>query len=346
MKKPVSIKRVAEEAGVSAMTVSRVLNHPEAVAPATRDRVLSVIAQLGYRPNAIARSLKLQRTYTIGLITGGLDNWFYVQMSVGAVHELRRHNYRVLLSTMDTDPDGEPDFVHMLNDQRVDGVLLVHDSVQIDHDPLVRLMDVDLPIVTTGYRLPHSSLRVVDVDNVDGAMQIMRHLFALGHRRIATITGSLRYKAATDRTEGYRLAHIEASMPLDSGLMCEGGWTMDTGYQCMQNLLARGLEFSAVFAQNDEMAIGAIRALREAGLRVPQDISVAGFDDSNVAQFFDPPLTTVRQPIYDIGVTAARLLIGQIERPGEQFDDALLKTELVVRESAAQYDAVAHAHPH
>jgi len=320
---------------VSPMTVSRVINHPASVAPDTRARVLHVIEQLGYRPNAIARSLKLQRTHTIGLITGGLDNGFYVQMSVGAVRELRQHNYRVLLSTTDIDPDGAPDFVHLLNDQRVDGVLLARDSVKADPDPLTRLLDVDLPIVTTGYRLAHPSLRVVDVDNVDGAMHVMRHLFARGHQRIATITGALRYKAARDRTEGYRLAHAEAGVPLDPVLIWEGAWTMNSGYQCMRELLASHLDFSAVFAQNDEMAIAAIRALREAGLRVPQDVSIVGFDDSNVAQFFDPPLTTVRQPIQAIGVAAARLLIQKIEHPGQVFDDELLRTELVIRDSVA-----------
>jgi LacI family transcriptional regulator len=335
MKKSVSIKRVAVAASVSPMTVSRVINHPASVAPDTRARVLHVIEQLGYRPNAIARSLKLQRTHTIGLITGGLGNGFYVQMSVGAVRELRRHNYRVLLSTTDTDPDGAPDFIHMLNDQRVDGVLLARDTVQADSDPLLHLQEVDLPIVTTGYRLPHPSLHVVDVDNVDGARQAVRHILQCGHRHIAMITGWPIFKAAQSRIEGYRLAHAEAGYTPDARLIREGRWAIASGYECMKDLLAFGPTFSAVFAQSDEIAVGAIHAIREAGLRVPHDISVIGFDDMAMARFFDPPLTTMRQPIEAIGVAAARLLIQKIEHPDQMFEDKLLQTELVIRDSVA-----------
>lgn len=343
MKNVVSIKRVAAEANVSAMTVSRVLNHPESVSPETRNRVLEVIARLGYRPNAIARSLKLQRTHTIGLITGGLDNWFYVQMSLGAVRELRKHNYRVLLSTTDRDPDGEPDFMHMLAENRVDGVLLAHDTVEKADDPLVQLLRVDLPIVTTGYRLSRPAFRVVDVDNVEGAQQVMRYLIAQGHRRIAMITGAAIYKAAQDRIEGYRRTLAEAGLPFDPALICEGRWTIDSGYASMRDLLTSGASFTAVFAHNDEMAIGAMRALREAGLNVPQDVSVVGFDDTQIAQYVDPPLTSVHQPVSAIGVIAARLLVRMLDDPNQPLEDELVKTTLVVRDSVAAPRTFIHA---
>ncbi len=328
-----NIKRVAKEAGVSTQTVSRVINNRPDVAPETRRLVQAVIARLGYQPNAIARSLVSKRTRTLGLITADFSDYFFTQVIAGAEAEARRQGYFFMLGSTQRNPEDEPVYIRLLTERHVEGILWARPSSEPDERHLTTLLEEGVPVVTTAYHLPTQKLTVVDVDNVEGAQQAVRCLLENGRGQIAMITGPATWKSAIDRTEGYRRALQARGIPFYASSVAEGDWSYSSGYRAMRDMLSRGQSFAGLFAQNDQMAIGAIHALREAGKRVPEDVAVVGYDDIPVAEFSDPPLTTIRQPMCEVGQVAARLLIKAIEEPKLVQPGTLLKTSLVRRRS-------------
>jgi DNA-binding LacI/PurR family transcriptional regulator len=330
----VTISRVAQEAGVSIQTVSRVINNRPDVAAETRERVLQVINRLGYQPNAIARSLVSRRTRTLGLITADFSDYFFTQVIAGAEVEARKHGYFFMLGSTERNYQDEPEYIRLLTEHHVEGILFARPSTEPSNHHLAELVQQGVPVVTTAYYLPGQPLTVVDVDNVDGGRQATACLVESGHRQIAMITGVAGWKSVADRSAGYLEILQAANIAYDPGLVAEGDWSYESGYRAMQTLLAGQRTFTALFAQNDRMAIGAIRALREMGRTVPKDVSVVGFDDIPVAAYCEPPLTTVRQPMRLVGESATRLLIQAIGQPnGGDSQEVLLKTELVRRES-------------
>ncbi len=329
----VNIKRVAQEAGVSTQTVSRVINNRPDVSPETRQRIQQVIRRLGYQPDAIARSLVSHRTRTLGLITTDFSDYFFTQVIAGAEAEARRQGYFFMLGSTQRNPEDEPVYIRLLTERHVEGILWARPSSSPDDQHLKALLEEGVPVVTTAYHLPNQTLTVVDVDNVDGAQQATRCLLEQGRRTVAMISGPATWKSAMDRSEGYRRALESAGLPFAPGLVAEGDWSHASGYRALRELLARGKPFAALFAQNDQMAIGAMHALREAGKRVPEDVAVVGYDDIPVAEFCDPPLTTVRQPMCEVGQLATRLLIQTIEQSDSPPAPKLLKTTLVKRKS-------------
>lgn len=332
-RKEVTITGVAREAGVSTQTVSRVINNRPDVSPATRQRVQEVIADLGYRPNATARSLVSKRTRMLGLITADFSDYFFTQVISGAHVEARKHNYFFILGSTERNVRDEPEYVRLLTAIQVEGILFARPSTEPDSRHLSDLSH-HVPVVTTAYHLPGAALTVVDVDNVDGARQATRHLLEHGHRRVAMISGPAGWKSVSDRNQGYRLALQSFGLPVDTSLVATGDWSYAGGYAAMQQLLARAGAFSAVFAQDDQMALGAIQALHQAGRRVPEDVSIVGYDDIPGAAYSVPALTTIRQPMRQVGEVATRLLIQAVEDPpGSTGGEVLLKTELVQRGS-------------
>jgi DNA-binding LacI/PurR family transcriptional regulator len=330
----VTITRVAEEAGVSTQTVSRVINNRPDVAADTRKRVQQVITRLGYQPNAIARSLVSRRTRTLGLITADFSDYFFTQVIAGAEVEARKHGYFFMLGSTERNIQDEPEYIRLLTEHHVEGILFARPSTEPSNRHLSDLVQQGVPVVTTAYYLPGQPLTVVDVDNFNGARQAAGCLVESGHRQIAMITGAAGWKSVADRSAGFLETLQAASLPIDPALQVEGDWSYESGYRAMQALVARQRPFTAVFAQNDRMAIGAIRALREMGQRVPEDVSVVGYDDIPVAAYSEPPLTTVRQPMREVGETATRLLIEAIAKPnGARGQEFMLKTELVRRQS-------------
>lgn len=333
----INIKDVARMAGVSTMTVSRVLNSPELVFPDTRIHVQRVIDQMGYQPNAIARSLKLQQTHVLGLITVDLTDPFFTQVSAGAEQEARQIGYRLMVSSVERRQEFESDIIRLLNERHFDGILVVRDGVEIDQDPLLGLINSTVPIVTTGYHLPHPELEIVDIDNVDGAFQAVMHLIENGHRQIGMITGPENFKAASERTTGYKLALKESGLDYQPDLVTHADWNTKCGQKAMEELLQRGKTImSAVFVQSDALAIGAMSAIDRAGLRIPEDISLVGFDDLPITEYLTPPLTTVHQPVRELGGIAIRLLVDKINGQPTKTGEVLLKTKLIVRESVAK----------
>jgi DNA-binding LacI/PurR family transcriptional regulator len=328
---------VATEAGVSRTTVSFVLNHRTDVKiPAeTRQRVLSAAERLGYHPHGPARQLAEGRSHIIGLVLRQTPEQIagdavLVETLRGLAGAARTEGFRVLVEPLA--PNGpESSFESLLRSQHADG--LVVSGPRVDDPSLMALANEDFPIVIQG-AMPGLNVTSVDVDNVAGARGAVEHLISLGHRRIACITNApLVYTAAQDRLNGYRAALEAAGLPVLDELIEEAAFDARSGHSAMMALLAR-TTFDAAFVASDVVALGAIGALREAGRRVPTDVSIVGFDDIPLAAFFDPPLTTVRLPAYELGQAAGRALL---ERIAERSipTRTLLPTELILRGSTA-----------
>jgi LacI family transcriptional regulator len=333
--KKVTIRDVAAAAGVSYQTVSRVMNERPDVAEETRQRVLQVIEELGYQPSAIARGLASRRTYTLGLITADFSDPFFTQVIVGAEIEARKHGYFFMLCSTERNPDDEPEYLRLLTERQVDGILFARPSTEQDSRHIVSLLRRDVPLVTTAYHVPGEDLTVVDVDNVDGGLQATQCLIDGGRWHIGMITGPPDWKSVKDRSLGYRLALERAGIPYAESLIQHGDWSHGSGYEAMARLLEHNTRFTALFIQNDRMATGAIQALRQAGHRIPDDVAIVGYDDIPAAAYCHPPLTTIRQPMQQVGEIATQRLIELIDNPDAERQEILLKTELVRRGSCS-----------
>ena len=327
---------VAARAGVSRTTVSFVMNGRTVagIPPATWRRVEDAARELGYHPHGPARDLAGGSTRTIGLVLRQsaeqvAADALLAETLWGVASEARTSGYRVLVEPL---APGDGHYSELLLSQRVDGLIV--SGPRVDDEELVSLVGDGFPIILQG-SLPDVPAPSVDVDNRASARIAVEHLLGLGHRRIACITNApLADTAAADRLAGYRDALVAAGIPRDEGLIEEGAFDAASGHGAMARLLARAGDITACFIASDVVAFGALRALREAGLRVPADVSVVGFDDIPLARHFDPPLTTVRLPANALGAAAGHELIARLAgRP--VVERTLLPTELIVRESTA-----------
>jgi LacI family transcriptional regulator len=331
MRKKLTIREVAAAAGVSYQTVSRVINSKPDVAAETRRRVQQVIEELGYQPSAVARGLASRQTHTLGLITEDFSDYFFTQVIVGAEAEARRQGYYLILGSTARNPDDEPEYLRLLTEREVDGILFARPSTERDSHHLRTLIRQGVPLVMTTYIVPGEQPMVVDIDNVDGGLQATHCLIAAGHRHIGMITGPAGWKSVQGRATGYQHALESAGIACDPSCIAPGDWSYESGYAAMQQLLAQCPQLTALFSQNDRMAIGAMRALREAGRRIPDDMAIVGYDDIPAASYCYPPLTTVRQPMQEVGRLATRLLVEMIQKPDVEKRETLLKPHLVRR---------------
>jgi len=328
-----TLEEVALLAGVSRATVSRVVNGSAAVTPGIRAAVLRAVRETGYVPNLAARTLATQRTDSIALVLAERasrvfsDDQFFRGITRGVSQELEAAGKQVLLM-MAGSPDSHDRVERYAMAGHVDGVLVasVHGA-----DPLpMTLTGMGVPVVCSGRPLGRSTVPYVDVDSVGGAAAAVRHLLDRGRRRIATIAGPQDMVAGVDRLVGYR--QELRGYPRRRSAVVFGDFTRESGAAAMRRLLDEDPAVDAVFVANDLMAHGALGALRAAGRRVPDDVALAGFDDTELARYTDPPLTTVRQPIVDMGRQLARQLLRLAA--GDEVEPALmLPTALVVRES-------------
>ncbi len=333
---PPTLEEVARLAGASRSTVSRVINNHPNVRPETRERVQQAIRQSGYRPHPVARSLVTKCTQIIGMaipeaVTTLFTDPFFPLLLRGATETCNAHRYQLLLSLFNGPVGREEMYQRVLRHGYLDGVLVASTSLD---DPLIsNLLRDQIPFVSVGR---HTDKRVhyVDVDNVSGARMAIEHLIRLGHQRIATITGRLDMIAGQDRLEGYRQALQARSIPVEEDLIVEGDFSESSGVMGMQRLLPASPD--AVFVASDMMAIGALKALRQAGCQVPHNVALIGFDDIPAASVIEPALTTVRQPIERLGSMAVDLLLSVLENSSEEEAPThriILPTELVVRAS-------------
>ena len=329
-KKP-TIRDVAAAAGVSYQTVSREINERPDVAEGTRRRVLEVIEELSYQPSAVARSLASRKTHTLGLITQDFSDYFFTQVIVGAEAEARQNGYYFILGSTERNPDDEPEYLRLLTEREVDGILFARPSTEGDAQHVRWLIERNTPLVTTSYSIPGVALTVVDVDNVDGGRLAAECLIEGGHREMGMIAGPAGWKSVQDRSQGYKMALQAAGLSCDPACIEHGDWSYESGYWAMRRILERGALLTALFAHNDRMAIGAMRALREASKGIPDDVALVGYDDTPPAAYSYPPLTTIHQPMQEVGKLAVQLLLQMIEDPDIERKETLLKPYLVRR---------------
>ncbi|MFE4329125.1 LacI family DNA-binding transcriptional regulator [Streptomyces sp. NPDC056831] len=331
-----TLEEVAARAGVGRGTASRVINGSPRVSAHTREAVEAAVAELGYVPNRAARALAGNRTDAIALVVPEPETRFFAEpyfsdivRGVGAA--LADTDMQLLLTLVGSDRERRR-LAQYLTAHRVDGVLLV--SVHAD-DPLPDLLEqLGMPAVMSGRRSASEPLAAVDSDNFEGARAAVDHLISRGRRSIATITGRLDVYGARRRLDGYREAVSAAGLGPDEQLIAPADFTEEGGAQAMRDLLARRPDVDAVFAASDVMAAGARQVLREAGRRIPDDVALIGFDDSAVARHMDPALTSVRQPIEEMGRTMARVLLQEIAGENQERPQIVLPTELIVRDSS------------
>ncbi|AOW87146.1 LacI family DNA-binding transcriptional regulator [Streptomyces olivaceus] len=331
-----TLNAVAALAGVGRGTVSRVINGSPKVSDRSRAAVERAIAELGYVPNPAARSLVTRRTDSVALVvpdaqTRLFSEPYFSGIIRGVSAGLADAGMRLLL-VMVHDAKEYTRLAPYLSGQRVDGVLMV--AVHSDDTLPDQLDALAIPTVLAGRRGDREPLGHVRADNRGGAEIAVRHLLAGGRRTVGTITGPLDMEAARERLDGYRQALRDAGAPVADELVANGDFTEEGGREAMRELLCGRPDLDAVFAASDVMASGAVLELRAAGRRVPEDVAVVGFDDSIVARHIDPPLTSVRQPLDEMGRTMARLLLDEIADRGTGRHAVVLPTRLVVRESS------------
>lgn len=333
-----TIRDIARKAGVSVATVSRVVNGHPSVSLATKARVLSVTQEMGYRPNAVARSLVTRRSYILGVFfldpyNSDLRHPFFQEVLAGFKLRVGQEGYDLLIFNNQRPAEAGLSFTQRCYEQQVDGVLVVGvPRINPDLHELavsgIPCMGVDCDLV--GPRAGH-----ISSDNVRGAVEATEYLIGLGHRRIALINGSGDTKVAQDRLIGYRKALQARGLAFNADWVFDGSFTEEGGYTCMNALLGQPSRPTAVFCSADVTAIGAIQAMRENGLQAPKDLSVVGFDDITPAAYFRPRLTTVRQEAMVIGRMAAEALVAMIS--DEEFTPPVLTvpTQLLIRDSSA-----------
>lgn len=336
IRRPITLHDVARAAGVSYQTVSRVVNQHPHVAPATRQRVLAAVEELGYTPNRAARSLVTRRTQTLGIVSFGTRHYGPAQMVGHVERAFRDRGYGITISTLQSvSVEALERAVAELMRHQVDGIVMIVPIRGLDAGAVGRLTG-STPFVMVDVE-KGSDLPSVVIDQEHGARRAVEHLHELGHARIAELHGPLDWVDAHARFVGMRAAL--AAVGLEPVLSVGGDWSPDSGYHAMRTMLDDGRAFSAVFVHNDQMALGALHALRDRGVRVPDDLSVVGFDDIPEAAHFAPPLTTVRQDFAALGFYSVDYLAHVLDDPSVAVHQRVIRPALKVRATTARWEA-------
>lgn len=326
-----TIRDVARQAGVSHQTVSRVINGSEDVLPETRALVDAAIERLGYRPSAIARSMARGQTHTLACISPNLTDYTFASVIEGAEMEARQHGY-FMLSSSSADPEAFCALVdELVGHRRVDGLIVINPY----SDKRFEFIPENFPVVFVGARSHGGHISSVCLDDEKVAYDATRHLISLGHVNIAMVTGPMEEDCSQDRAEGYRCALQEAGIAFDETMIIEGDWSATSGKDALFSFVEQGRVPTAVFAQNDRMAMGVLRAARDVNLKVPSQLSVIGVDDMPLSSYFDPPLTTMQQDIPLIGRKAATILLDIIRNKSAAPREVKLPAQLVIRQSTS-----------
>jgi LacI family transcriptional regulator len=335
-----TIKQVAEEAGVSSQTVSRVINNRPDVSPETRERIQQIVARLGYQPNAIARSLIRRRSSTLGVVASGLGYYGPSHTLIGIEQGANKMGFSILLSLLHQPElvDVET-IVNSLIARQVEGIIWAVPEIGENHAWFKKAAPrLAIPVIFHDMR-PHASLHIVGMDNESGGRKAAEHLILQGYRNIGLLTGPLHWWAARERRDGWAKALKKAGLSFDDSLIVEGDWSATSGEQGFYKLVEKCPDLEAVFACNDQMALGVMRAAHRVGRRIPEDLAVVGFDDIPEASFFTPALTTMKQDLFQLGSLAVSTLIhilesGQHGEAAPVLHPSLLQPELIVRESS------------
>ncbi|MFD2371454.1 LacI family DNA-binding transcriptional regulator [Brevibacillus sp. GCM10020057] len=325
-----TIQEVAKEAGVSVATVSRVLNKHASVSPKTRAKVEKVIERLQYNPNMLGRNLRCAESRMLLVLVPSISNPFYSKIVQGIEDVARRHQYNTLLCTTDSDVEREKVYLDLLRNRMADGVISMDPAIDLEN---IRQLGDEYPLIQCCEYSESDQTPYVSIDNQTAAYKAVKHLLLMGHKKIAIINSDERFLYARHRQEGYLRALREFGLPVEDRYILHTDLHFESGHRAMKTLLALPDRPTAVFAVSDTLAIGALRSIKEAGLTVPRDMAVVGFDNIPFASMMNPSLTTVAQPMYEIGCEAARMLIRRIASPGERVESVVLDYELLIRES-------------
>jgi len=331
------MRDVAERAGVSVTTVSHVINDTRPVSDALRERVFAAVDELGYQPNVLARSLRRGETHTIGMIVPDSANPFFAEVARGVEDTSFEQGYSVILCNSDGNLEKELLYTNVLAEKQVDGILFMAAGVSTEH--IRALQERRMPLVVVDRDIPGVTVDSVLTDNARGGWMATCHLLDLGHRCIGCIAGPSDVTPSAERVTGYQQALDEGGISLDEALIVKGDFQYESGYQAMRQFLAMDDPPTAIFACNDLMAIGAIRAALELGRQVPAGLSVVGFDDVRLASFANPPLTTVVQPKYEMGVVATAMLLERMRDQDIPPRRRMLDISLLIRQSTSPVGA-------
>ena len=331
-----TILEVAESARVSYATVSHVINNTRLVSQETRERVLEAMAALNYRPNALARSLRQGKSNTIGLVLPDSANPFFAEISRSIEDEAFKKGYSVFLCNTELDTQRELLYVDVLSKNQVDGIIFVATGDQADS--LDFLLRQSMPVVMIDRDVPNVEVDAVLTDNQLGGFLATRHLIELGHKHIACIAGPSNITPSAERIIGYRKALEQAGLSYDENLVLRGDYHAQSGMEITHSILLMTPRPTAIFALNDLMALGALRAAAEAGYSVPRDLAVVGYDNLELTRFTNPPLTTISQPKKEVGAQAVNLLVDRISQKSRPPSRLVLAPELIIRRSTKEVD--------
>lgn len=332
MKKP-SLTDVAARAKVSPSTVSRTITHSGKISQETQDHVRRIMAELGYKPNRVARRLRARegKRHLIGLIIPNIQNPFFADLARGVEDVAYKNNFAVMLCNYDEDPKKELFYLDVMQAESVDGIILP--PAHEDDPDVLRINRSGIPVVCVDRSLSDPTIDKVEVDNEQGSFGAVAHLIQKGHRRIGLISGPGDSSTGRKRLEGYRRAHAEAGLEVDEALIRFGDYKQESGRELTASLLSLPHPPSALFACNNLMLIGAIETIFQRKLHIPRQVAVIGYDDLPLAAVFDPPLTVVQQPAYEVGRQAAELLFRRLDNPKSETANVQLLPKLIVRSS-------------
>lgn len=326
-----TIKHVAAHAGVSSATVSHVINKTRYVSDAVREQVQRAMNELDYRPNALARSLRSGHTNTLGLILPDSANPFFAEVGHSIEIAAFEAGYSVILCNTENDFEKESLYMDVLSEKQVDGVIFVTTGER--SDSLKNLVEMEIPTVVMDRDFPGLELDVVLADNLQGGYLAAQHLISLGHKRIGCIAGPSSITQSARRVTGYKQALQAADLVFEPELIVNGDFHPKSGWEVGRAMLSQRDAPTAIFACNDLMAIGVLRAATELGLRVPDDIALVGYDDIELASYTNPPLTTIKQPKVEMGLATLNFLLSRIKDKQSAPQRALLPVSLVIRGS-------------
>lgn len=333
----VTIYDVAREASVSMATVSRVVNNNPNVKPQTRKKVFEAIERLGYRPNAVARGLASKKTTTVGVVIPDIANAIFAEVARGIEDIANMYHYNIILCNADKKKDKEIRVINTLLEKQVDGLLFMGGAVTEDHIQAFKTSSV--PIVLCATTEEGDTYPSVDIDHIGAADDAVSTLIKNGHRHIAMISGTLQDPSnGYARFQGYKNALEKAGIPFNEDLVRIGNYRYESGMEVTQYFLGLQDKPTAIFAANDEMAIGAIHAIQDKGLRVPEDVSIISVDNVRMASMVRPLLSTVAQPMYDIGAVSMRLLTKLMKKEAVANSRVILPHEVILRQSVAHLE--------
>ncbi len=336
-----TIKDVALKAEVSVTTVSHVVNDTRHVSPKVHERVTLAIRELGYVPNAMARSLKSNTTSTLGMLIPNSSNPYFAEIVRIVEDRCFAAGYTLVLCNTDDEPHRQSVYLQVLAERRIDGLIVVSTGAGDDHSLAEQLHRLRVPTVLVDREIADPSCDLVETAHMQGGLLAVRHLLSLGHKRIACIGGPVGVMPSEQRIEGWRMALAETGTTPDIAnadtLLWRGGFTSQGGYEAMHAILRTEKKPSAVFVCNDLMAIGALRAAHESGVHVPDELSIVGFDDIELSAYTSPPLTTVAQPKERIGALAVDMLLERVSGKRRDARKVVLQPELRVRASTARH---------